>query len=62
MSTYCNKYPYQYPNPTFFGVSSAQLISAKSTSGLEYSLRIIGNKISDLLQPKVAKKITENIA
>ena len=44
------------------GVPSTQLASTKTTIGVEYSMRVIGNKISDLLQPKAGKQITKNIA
>lgn len=44
------------------GVPSTQIASTKATRGIEYSMRVIGNKISDLFQPKAGKQITRNIA
>jgi len=43
-------------------IPSAQLASTKATRGIEYAMRIIGNKLSDLFQPKARKQITQNIA
>ena len=43
-------------------VSSAQLASIKTTRGIEYLMRIVGNKLSDLFQPRTGKQITNNIA
>ena len=47
---------------SFTSLRSMQIASAKAERGVEYSLRVIGNKISDLFQPKIVKEITRNIA
>lgn len=54
---------YQYSSLNFKGgTPTSQLASAQVSRGFEYSLRTIVNKISDFLQPKAGKRITESIA
>ena len=41
---------------------TTQIVSTKTTKGLEYCLRIIINKFTDFFQPKTIKEIIRNIA
>ncbi len=43
-------------------IPSALVTSTKASRGIEYAVRIIGNKLSDLFQPSEGKQITKYIA
>ena len=60
--------PSSFPNSardsfSFKGsIPSTQLASTKAARGIEYSMRVVGNKLSDLFQSKARRQITRNIA
>lgn len=66
---------YNYPNyaylnlnktnntePTFKATHTVRAASVKTERGIEYGMRVIGNKFADLFQPQASKMITQNIA
>lgn len=59
-----NLNPYSNKNltPSFKNTKSMQIVSVKAERGLEYGLRVIGNKFADLFQSKTSKQLTRNIA
>lgn len=48
--------------PAFKATLSSQACSVKTERGVEYTMRVLGNRFSDLFQTKAVKEITRNIA
>lgn len=65
---YPNNIHYKYTksnkasNISFGALQTIQASRMQAPKKIEYSLRVISNKISDIFQPKIIKKITQNIA
>ena len=54
---YKTKTPNRIQQPAFEGQLSKQLTRAKSEHGLEYGMRVIGNKISNLFKSRANKQL-----
>ena len=48
--------------PSFKKLHSIEIASTKASRGFEYGMRVVGNKFSDLVEPKSTKMITQTIA
>ncbi len=51
-----------YYNVQFKKTQAMKSVQSNISNGIEYSMRILGNKVSDVFQSKTSKEITRNIA